>query len=240
MSQTVLPQAVGGPAAETVPTGRTLIARPAADMPVGEPVGPVAGPARPVRRRGRELEEAIFEATLDHLTSGGYARLTMEGVATSARTGKAALYRRWASKMELVLDALDATLPPPAEVPDLGSVRSELLLLIDRYLAAMESRAGGAMHALMNELDHGHSAQGQVFRDFVVDRVVIPTKTSTLAVLGRGVERGDVRPGADNAMVADIAPAMLMYRVKMCGGDRLEPGFSAELVDEVLMPMVRR
>lgn len=239
MDQMVRRQATDGPAPaapppRSAPVGCVLASGVAASVAAG-----VAGAlGRPMRRRGRELEEAIFEATLDQLTSGGYARLTMEGVAGAARTGKAALYRRWASKVELVIDALESTLPPPADIPDLGSARSELLLLIDRFAAALESRAGGAVHALMNELDHDQ-VQAQVFRNFVVDRVVNPTKAATLDILLRGERRGDVRPGAANAMTADVAPAMLMYRVKVCGG-RLAPGFCAELVDEVLLPMVRR
>ncbi len=232
MGQRERRQTVGDPAC-AAPTGYALVA----GVAVGVAAGMAGALGRPVRRRGRELEEAIFDAALDQLTSGGYARLTMEGVAAAARTGKAALYRRWGSKVELVLDALDATLPPPTDIPDLGSARSELLLLIDRFTAALESRAGGAMHALMNELDH---CQAQIFRDFIGDRVVAPAKDATLVILRRGEQRGDVRPGAANAMVADVAPAMLMYQMKMGGADRLDPEFSTELVDEVLLPMVRR
>src|SRR5438093_6245104 len=52
--------------------------------------------------------------------------LTMEGVAAGAQTGKAAVYRRWPSKEDLVADALEAGLPRFEEVPDLGSVREDL------------------------------------------------------------------------------------------------------------------
>ncbi|WP_406203925.1 TetR/AcrR family transcriptional regulator [Kitasatospora sp. NBC_01560] len=191
--------------------------------------------SRPIRRRGKELEQAIFEAALDQLTSGGFARLTMEGVAGAARTGKAALYRRWASKVELVVDALDSTLPRPADTPDLGSARDELLLLIEGFAVAMDSRAGSAMHALMSELDH---EQAEVFKDFIVRRVIGPTKDTILDILGRGAERGDVRPGAVNPLVADVAPAMLMYRAKS-HGRQFGPDFATELVDEVLVPLIR-
>ncbi|GHH80587.1 TetR/AcrR family transcriptional regulator [Kitasatospora indigofera] len=228
MDQVKRLQNAAGPSAVPLSSGCALVA--------GVAVGVAEALARPVRRRGEALERAIFEATLDQLTSGGYARLTMEGVAGAARTGKAALYRRWTSKVDLVLDALRSTLPPPDDIPDLGSARSELLLLIDRFGTALESRAGGAMNALMNELDHD---QAQVFKQFVVERVFDPTKAATLAILRRGELRGDVRPGAANPLVADVAPAMLMYRVKVCDG-RLGEGFGVELVDEVLLPMVRR
>ncbi|MEV7024343.1 TetR-like C-terminal domain-containing protein [Kitasatospora sp. NPDC093558] len=191
---------------------------------------------RPVRRRGKDLENAIFAATLDQLTSGGFARLTMEGVAAAARTGKAALYRRWASKVELVVDALDSTLPRPNGVPDLGSTRGELLQLIEVFAGAMNSRAGSAMQVLMGELDH---EQAQLFKDFIVQRVVAPTTETILDILRRGAGRGEVRPGAVAPMVADVAPAMLLYQVKIRGRENMPPDYAFRLVDDVLMPMIR-
>ncbi len=192
--------------------------------------------ARPGRRRGKELENAIFEAALDQLTSGGYARLTMEGVAGAARTGKAALYRRWASKDELVIDALDATLPRPYDTPDLGSARDELLQLIEAFTAAVSSRVGAALHALMAEIDQ---ERAEVFKGFINDRVIEPTTATILEILRRGAERGDVRPGAATPLVADVIPAMLLYQAKIRGFQDLGPDFATRLVDEVLRPMIR-
>ncbi|MFJ3792986.1 TetR-like C-terminal domain-containing protein [Kitasatospora sp. NPDC090091] len=240
-----------GIAAES-PAGPVSAPGPKADGSGAEPAAAAAVPAavpaaccavqkaaevlsRPVRRRGKELERAIFEAALDQLTSGGFARLTMEGVAAAARTGKAALYRRWASKVELVIDALDSTLPRPTDTPDLGSTRRELLLLIEGFAGAINSRAGGAMQALMGELDH---EQAELFKDFIIQRVIVPTRSTIVDILRRGIERGEVRAGADTSMAVDVAPAMLMYRVKTCGR-QFGPEFAVELVDDVLVPMIR-
>ncbi|WP_317619902.1 TetR/AcrR family transcriptional regulator [Streptomyces sp. CBMA156] len=192
--------------------------------------------ARPGRRRGKELENAIFEAALDQLTSGGYARLTMEGVASAARTGKAALYRRWASKDELVIDALDATLPRPYDTPDLGSARDELQRLVEGFTEAMTSRVGSALNALMGEIDH---ERAEVFKCFITDRVLEPTAGTILEILRRGAERGDVRPGAVTPLVADVIPAVLLYQVKIRGLETMGPDFAGRLVDEVLEPMIR-
>ncbi|MFJ9446533.1 TetR/AcrR family transcriptional regulator [Kitasatospora sp. NPDC101235] len=191
---------------------------------------------RPARRRGKELENAIFEAALDQLTSGGYARLTMEGVASAARTGKAALYRRWASKDELVIDALDATLPRPSDTPDLGSARDELLQLVEGFTQAMTSRVGSALNALMGEIDH---ERAEVFKAFITDRVIEPTARTILEILRRGAERGDVRPGAATPLVADVIPAVMLYQVKIRGLEGVGPGFAGRLLDEVLEPMIR-
>ncbi|GAA1404679.1 TetR/AcrR family transcriptional regulator [Kitasatospora putterlickiae] len=230
-----------------------LVRRQAADRSAGLPTGLAAQRApeatrapcpvqvvaevlgRPVRRRGKELETAIFEATLDQLTSGGFARLTMEGVAAAARTGKAALYRRWTSKVELVVDALDSTLPRPTDSPSLGSAQAELRHLVEGFVSVARSRAGGALSAVMAELDHD---QAELFKDFITRRILEPTKGVILDILRRGAERGDVRPGAATPVVADVVPAMLLYRVKVCGRET-GPEFVDQLVDEVLVPLIR-
>ncbi|GAB7183882.1 TetR/AcrR family transcriptional regulator [Kitasatospora sp. Ki12] len=195
--------------------------------------GPVAGP--PLRRRGEALESAIHEAVLRQLTTDGYARLTMEGVAAAAQTGKAALYRRWTSKEELVMDALRASLPPAGPVPDTGSLRGDLLAVVAGLRAAMFSDLGAAVRAIMSELDH---RRAHAFVAIVLERVVEPTTALIAEVLERGTARGEVRPGAVTPLVTDVVPALMLYRIKMCGGDvvQLDP---AEIVDEVLLPIVR-
>ncbi|MFJ8622133.1 TetR-like C-terminal domain-containing protein [Kitasatospora sp. NPDC093550] len=195
--------------------------------------GPVTG--APLRRRGEALESAIYEAVLQQLTTDGYARLTMEGVAAAAQTGKAALYRRWSSKEELVMDALRASLPPGASAPDTGSLRGDLLEVVARLRTAMFSELGAAVRAIMSELDH---QRAHAFVEIVFERVVEPTTALIAEVLDRGTERGEVRPGAVTPLVTDVVPALMLYRIKMCGGDavQLDP---AEIVDEVLLPIVR-
>ena len=77
----------------------------------------------------------------------------MEGVAAGARTGKAAVYRRWPSKEDLVADALRAGLPRLEAAPDRGSVREDLLVLCRRARDAMFSQSGLAVRAVVHECD---------------------------------------------------------------------------------------
>src|SRR5215469_10729252 len=85
------------------------------------------------RRRGEVLKRALYEATLAELAEVGYGGLTMEGIAARAHTGKAALYRRWASKHDLVHAALVFTLPPVPEPRSGRSARDSLLALFTAH-----------------------------------------------------------------------------------------------------------
>src|SRR6266542_3734101 len=96
-------------------------------------------PDAQTRRRGEALERAIFTAVLDQLCTVGYPGVTMEGIAACAHTGKAALYRRWASKEDLIVDALEHVLPSMADLPDHGNLRDDMLDVLRRLTSIINS-----------------------------------------------------------------------------------------------------
>ncbi|WP_037607479.1 TetR/AcrR family transcriptional regulator [Streptacidiphilus rugosus] len=187
------------------------------------------------RRRGPALEQAIFEATLEQLVVSGYARLSMEAVAAAAQTGKASLYRRWGSKEELVMDVLRTSLPLVGAPPDTGSLREDLLTVLERLRAAMSSRPGCAARAVISELDHERAS---AFIGLVHQRVLDPAHSLFLDVVAAAAARGEVRAEVATPMVLDLVPAMMMYRAKTAQG-RFTEQEAVALVDEVLLPVLR-
>lgn len=143
------------------------------------------------------LERAILDATLEQLGTVGWNGLTMEGVAAGAQTGKAAVYRRWPSKEALVTDALRAGLPRLDAVPDLGSVRADLMALCRDARDAMFSRPGFALRSIIHECD---PTQAERFHTLIIDGVVEPTVKLLREVVDRGIERGRCGPTRRTAM----------------------------------------
>ncbi|WP_200301655.1 TetR/AcrR family transcriptional regulator [Streptomyces adelaidensis] len=192
--------------------------------------------AAPPRRRGAVLERAILDAALEQLSTVGWNGLTMEGVAAGAQTGKAAVYRRWPSKEDLVADALQAGLPRFDEAPDLGSVREDLLELCRQAREAMFSRPGFALRSVIHECD---TVQAERFHGVIIGGVVEPTVKLLREVVERGIRRGEVRPDAANGYVYDAIPAMMMYRSKMCGSEWSERDLE-EMIDQLMVPLLSR
>ncbi|CAM5603521.1 TetR/AcrR family transcriptional regulator [Streptomyces avidinii] len=190
--------------------------------------------ASPGRRRGPELERAILDAALEQLSTIGWNALTMEGVAAGAHTGKAALYRRWPSKADLVADALRTGLPRIGDISDCGSIREDLYLLCVRMRDVMHSRAGQALRSVLHECDHMHADR---FHGVIWSGLHEPAQRLIRKLVGRGIERGDVRTDATGPFVVDVIPAMLMYRAKVCGSE-WEDGDIAALIDEVMVPLL--
>jgi AcrR family transcriptional regulator len=187
------------------------------------------------RRRGAVLERAILDAALEQLGTVGWNALTMEGVAAGAQTGKAAVYRRWPSKEDLVADALRAGLPRLDAAPDLGTVREDLVALCREARDAMFSRPGSALRSVIHECD---PVQTERFHAVIFEGVVEPTVKLLHEVISRGIERGEVRPDAANGFVFDAIPAMMMYRSKMCACEWNDRDLE-EMIDGFMLPLLR-
>jgi AcrR family transcriptional regulator len=197
----------------------------------GPPAYPCPPP--PMRRRGETLERAIYDAVFDQLQTVGYVGLTMEGVAAGAHTGKAALYRRWPRKEDLVVDALEHALPSPADLPDHGDVREDLLDLLRRLAAMLNSPTGCALQCLMAEIDRDHP-----FARLLHQRVKEPRKQMFLNLLRRAADRGQVRPETASPLVAEVGPALVMQRF-LAEGPPVPDDYVVSVVDDVVMPLLR-
>src|ERR1700712_4178711 len=85
---------------------------------------------RPGRRRDESKDDAILDATRELLAERGYDGMTMDAVADRAGAGKATVYRRWPSKVQLTVDAVVCAKGVPMavdEIPDTGSLRGDLM-----------------------------------------------------------------------------------------------------------------
>lgn len=190
------------------------------------------------RRRGAALEDAILDAAYAELSQVGYLALSVEAVAARARTGKASIYRRWPTKQELVLDALCAGLPTAQQCGVIPTVMGaettvEVLHGVARAISeVLSSPAGDAMRAVKCE----GAADPELARA-IDDRFQEPRRQAILALLQRGVERGEVRPDAACRLVADVIPAILTHRLIL----QREPVTEQDLrdiMDQVIIPLV--
>jgi AcrR family transcriptional regulator len=185
------------------------------------------------RRRGAILEQAIFDAVLTQMNAVGFSGLTMEGVANCAHTGKAAIYRRWPCKEDLVVDALNHALPSFDAPPDTGNVRDDIAEVFRHMLTIINGHAGCAMLALISELDRDHE-----FIKTVQERVLAPRKAMMLEILERAAARGEIRPDAVNPLVGEAGPALIVHRMFMYGPP-VDEAYAQAVLDDVVMPLLR-
>ena len=188
-------------------------------------------PGRSTRRRGDALVDAILAAVMEELAEVGYPALSIERVAERARTGKASIYRRWPTRLELVLDAIDHVMPRLDDVPDTGSIREDLLVVLRRIAGVMGSRAGAAARACVDGTDDELATA-------VRERLLPPRKAMMLSILERAAERGEIRPEAVTQRIAETGPMLLHGELLQRGAPITDEAVVA-IVDEVLMPLLR-
>jgi AcrR family transcriptional regulator len=212
--------------------GLTTVAAPRANSEplIGRPAGQ--------RRRGAALEDAILAAAYAELSEVGYASFSVEAVAARARTGKASIYRRWPTKADLLLEALSAELPTPAEcglgveLSDSTTTADALHQIASTISQVLDSPAGDAMRAIKCE-----AVVDPDLARAIDERFQAPRREILLAILERGVARGEVRPEAVTRLVGDVLPAMLTYLIILAREPVTERDVRA-VIDEIVLPLI--
>jgi AcrR family transcriptional regulator len=174
-----------------------------------------AAAERPLGRpRDARADRAILEATRELIAEVGVYGFRTDDVAARARVGKGAIYRRYRSKDELVTAAVAALVDKEIAVPDTGSTRADLLILMREAVALYRGSAAGR---LMPNLI-GAMAEKPDLARAVRDGFLASRRGALSEVLRRGVERGDLRPDLDVELALDVLGGPLFYRLLVTGG----------------------
>jgi AcrR family transcriptional regulator len=181
------------------------------------------------RPRDARADRAILKATLDLIAADGAYEFRTEDVAARAGVGKGAIYRRYRSKDELVTAAIAAVVTEEIAVPDTGSTREDLLLLmreaVELYRRPLARRL---MPNLIGAIAHKPELATAVRDGFLARR-----REALSEVLRRGVERGDLRPDLDVELALDVLGGPLFYRLLVTGGP-LDHEFADGVADLIL------
>jgi AcrR family transcriptional regulator len=172
------------------------------------------------RRGGQDLERVLYEATLTELVERGYAGTTMEGVAARARTGKAALYRRWPSKRELVLAALRHHLPPLPTARRDRSARQNLTAALAAHCAVLSGETGFPGIQVMGQVIHDPE-----LRSVFAEELIAPRLAAIDSILLNGVLSGEIDSSQLSPLSAKLGPALVVQHFLLYGS----PPSSSEL-----------
>jgi AcrR family transcriptional regulator len=176
--------------------------------------GGAATERRPGRPRDARADRAILEATRELIAEVGVYGFRTDDVAARAGVGKGAIYRRYRSKDELVTAAVAALVDKEIAVPDTGSTRTDLLVLMREAVALYRASAAGR---LMPNLI-GAMAEKPDLARAVRDGFLASRRGALSEVLRRGVERRDLRPDLDLELALDVLGGPLFYRLLVTGG----------------------
>ncbi|MCT4355981.1 TetR/AcrR family transcriptional regulator [Streptomyces sp. Je 1-79] len=171
-----------------------------------------------------DVTEAIRAAVFEELAAVGFARMSIEGIARRAGVGKTAVYRRWKSKLSLVLDLLGAFATQGLPAPSTGSLYGDVRALLEV-----------ASHALR------HPVASQVIPDLLVEAARQPEIADAIKaalldsqqgvvaqIVREAVARGELPEGTNPERALDLVVGPLYWRLVVVRGE-LPKGYVDDL-----------
>ncbi|MFC5502165.1 TetR/AcrR family transcriptional regulator [Lysinimonas soli] len=187
------------------------------------------------RKRDLTRDSEILDATLKVLAETGYDGMTIDMVAARAKAGKATVYRRWASKSELVIDAVACMKSADIDfdaLPDTGTLRGDLVAMIKPHSVESAAKKLQVMAGLVSML-----SRHPELADSVRAAVIEPRASANRVFLRRAIERGEIPADVDVELVSQIGGAMATHRTLMLG-EPVDRAFVLSVIDGVILPAV--
>jgi AcrR family transcriptional regulator len=190
--------------------------------------------ARNPARLDRSLDGAILDAVLVGLAERGYDQMSMDDVASRARVGKAAIYRRWPSKAAVVADAIAHWRRGLGSVqpPNTGSLRGD----IDALAAAVPEMDETEVGMMKVVIGVATAATNDPVLAAALDELVLSQPRRMInVVLDNAVARGEIPAGRDLALIADATLGLNILRA--ITGRPIDRVFVRRVLEDVILPL---
>ena len=178
--------------------------------------------------RGEHARQRVLRAALDVLVEHGLPGFTIEAVAQRAGASKTTLYRRWASREELLVEAMDELASRPFPLPATGDLRSDLIELM------------GSLEQVLNEQPFPRLMAAFIDaaeRDPTLQRlhatITHSRRQPIRHILVEARLRGEIPPSADLELVIDLLTAPAFYR-RFIAHQPFHADYAVAVVDQVL------
>jgi len=188
------------------------------------------GPGRP---RSEKARKAVIRSTLALLKRTGFHELSVEAVAAHAGVGKATVYRWWANKGDLVIDAFVSAVEKELRFPSAGPVLQSIHVQMRRWAVIFRSPLGQIVAAVIGA---GQSEPEilEAFRSHWVE----PRRVEARRLLGQAITIGEIRADLDPDTVLDLLYGPLYIRLLL-----KHAALNEEFVDtvfEIVSPLFSR
>jgi AcrR family transcriptional regulator len=181
------------------------------------------------RPRDEAVSAAITEAVLGLLAEVGFGSMSMDALAARAGVSKASIYRRWASKEDLVIDVIGG-LVSRVDIVSTGEIRADLLAVLGRFGAFLsELKAGSIFPRLVGEV-HCGSDLGRHY----AESVILPKRAILAGLITEAKERGELKEDLDVEIAVDMLTGPVMLRNLMGAFRSADPAGDEKLVDALL------
>lgn len=158
------------------------------------------------RPRSLKSHKAMLRATLELLGEVGFDAMSIEAIAARAGVGKTTIYRRYASKEELVADAIESV-REEIVIPDTGSLWGDIEALIESSAQITLSPLGRKTVAMIIS----SASNSPQFAQIYWTKYLQPRRTAFEVVLEQAKARNEVDADLDPGLVFDVMSGIMLY-----------------------------
>ncbi|WNZ26960.1 TetR/AcrR family transcriptional regulator [Leptolyngbya sp. NK1-12] len=158
------------------------------------------------RPRSAQAHQAMLKATLELLAEVGFEAISIDAIAARAGVGKTTIYRRYASKEELVADAIESIRTEIA-IPDTGNLQRDIDALIESAAQITLSPLGRQTVAMIISSASSNPAFAQIYWT----KYLQPRRKAFAIVLERAKIRNEVEADLDPDLVFDLMSGIMLY-----------------------------
>jgi AcrR family transcriptional regulator len=156
-----------------------------------------------------EVTDAIRNAFFEELADVGYGRLSIDAVARRAGVGKAAIYRRWKSKLAITVALTSDVAVAAIDVPDTGSLRDDIReYLVSGRAALNHPLAQRIIPDLLAE-----AGRNPTLTDALLANVQNPRRAKAAQLVERAIARGELPVDTDIGLCLDLLAGPLYWRL---------------------------
>jgi AcrR family transcriptional regulator len=155
-----------------------------------------------------DVTQDIRNAFFEELARVGYGRLSIDAVAKRAGVGKAAVYRRWRSKLDVTVGLISGLALAAVDVPDTGNLLGDIREYLDNGRAALS-------HPLARTIIPDMFAEATRNPDLaavLADCVREPRRAKAAELFERALRRGELPPDTDITVAMDLLAGPLYWR----------------------------
>lgn len=153
-----------------------------------------------------EVTDSLLRAFLEEWAVHGYAALSLERVAARAGAGKAAIYRRWPSKVAIAAEAVQKFGMVLTDVADYGTLRNDLLAYLLMLRRALRHRL---VRKILPDL-YAEASRGSELLPLLKD-LSVSRRRGGMSLIERAIGRGELPVGIDRDLAMDMIPASLYW-----------------------------
>jgi len=183
---------------------------------------------RPGRPRSTKAMNSVLHHAEKILEQDGYRALTVEAVAARSGVSKTTIYRWWPDRAAVAMDALLSAFEADIHEPDTGDVVGDLEAQVAEVIDLLGSTPRGPALAGLISAAQTNPDLAEALRD----RFLARRRAVVIGLIERGGQRGQLAPGFDSELVADLLYGPVYYRL-MIGHEPLDRDFGTTLLNQL-------